>query len=172
MNWQPRELTAEQREERRLTGARLLKEGELSEAAIARYLGVHRSSVSRWKHQLEEHHNRLAALKRRRSPGRTPQLTPKQWRQILRWIGNGALKAGFATDRWTLVRIGQLINKRFGVSYSKVYIARKLHQLGYSPQQPVTRALERDDALVEAWLKQDWTRIKKSLAARGRDRLH
>ncbi|WP_369333667.1 winged helix-turn-helix domain-containing protein [Corallococcus sicarius] len=47
------------------------------------------------------------------------------------------------------------------------YLAECLHRLGLSPQQPRTRAKERDDALVEAWLKRDWPRIKRGLEEAG-----
>ncbi len=34
-----------------------------------------------------------------------------------------------------------------------------------------TRALERDEELIRVWLSKDWARIKKSAAARRRDRI-
>jgi hypothetical protein len=36
-----------------------------------------------------------------------------------------------------------------------------LKKLGWSPQYPAPRAVERNDKLVEAWLHHDWPRIKK-----------
>jgi transposase-like protein len=46
--WRPAHLTPEQMEERRLEAARLLRQGLLSQAEIARQLGVSRASVCRW----------------------------------------------------------------------------------------------------------------------------
>jgi hypothetical protein len=46
MTWRPTILTREQMEERCLEGGRLLKEGKLSKAEIARQLGVTRGSVT------------------------------------------------------------------------------------------------------------------------------
>lgn len=163
MTWRPTTLTREQLEERRLEGARLLIEGKLSQAQIARHLGVSPVSVARWKQRLEAADHAIEALQRRTAPGNTASLNPTQWQQILRIIQQGALKAGFQTERWTLARIRQMIGERFGVLLSRAYIGRKLRELGFSPQQPVTRASNRDDELVEAWLRQDWPRIKKSL---------
>lgn len=40
MEWQPSTFTREQMEERRLEGGRLLRSGKLSQADIARRLGV------------------------------------------------------------------------------------------------------------------------------------
>lgn len=75
--------------------------------------------------------------------------------------------AGFETDRWTLRRIRVLIRVEFGVDYQAHYLARRLRRLGWSPPQPAVYARERDDALVQAWLRRDWPRIKKSAPSRG-----
>ena len=48
MRWKPSYLTREQMEERRLEGGRLLQEGKLSQAEIARQLGVSRATISDW----------------------------------------------------------------------------------------------------------------------------
>jgi uncharacterized protein YerC len=44
----PAHLTPEQLEERRLAAARLLRQGRLPQADIARQLGVSRASICRW----------------------------------------------------------------------------------------------------------------------------
>ena len=77
----------------------------------------------------------------------------------------------FSTDRWTLERVRQLIQKEFKVSYHRNYLNRLLRQLGFSPQKPLPQAVEQEKELVEAWLQQDWPRIKKVAAARRRDRV-
>src|SRR5215218_10044185 len=46
--WRPARLTPGQMEERRLAAAALLRQGRLSQAAIARRLGVSGASVCRW----------------------------------------------------------------------------------------------------------------------------
>jgi len=83
----------------------------------------------------------------------------------------GALAAGFPTEQWTQARVKQVIEREFGVSYHRDYISRLLNDLGWSVQKPDPRAIERDEELIRAWLKQDWPRIKKSAAARRRDRV-
>jgi transposase len=94
-----------------------------------------------------------------------------QWRQVLRGLRQGAVAAGFDTQRWTLPRIRHWVQQQFGVTYSTRYVGKKLHQLGWSPQQPAPVARERDAALVRAWLQHDWPAIKKSLSAQGPDRV-
>ena len=165
MTWRPTQLTREQMEERRLAAGRLLRAGRLSQAEIAREVGVSRVSATRWKHRLG--HGGLPALRRRRAPGRASRLTAGQWDRLVRVLGCGALRAGFDTERWTLPRIATVIAREFSVAYHPRSLGRALRARGLSPQQPVERARERDDALVEAWLKRDWPRVKRGLAEAG-----
>jgi transposase len=167
--WQPRNLTPEQKEERRLAAARLLQTGQSSHAHIARHLGVSRRTVIRWANQLTA--GGEEALCRRVPTGRKPRLDTQQWQQVLDTLQQGAQAAGFPTERWTLSRIQSLILEQFGVHYNAHYLSKRLHHLDWSVQEPAAPARERNDQLVEAWLKGDWHRIKKSLSNRCPDRL-
>ena len=164
MHWQPTHLTREQLEERRLAGAKLLKAGTLSKVEIARYLGVSLTTVYTSAQNLRT--AGIRRLNRRLSNGRPSKLSRAQQDLLKRHRKRGALAAGFPTDRWTLHRVKKLIQTQFDVEYHPHYLSRLLHDLGFSVQKPIDRALERDDALVEAWLKRDWPRIKKSTSAR------
>jgi transposase len=161
MIWCPRHLTRSQREERRLAAGRLLQAGQLSHADIARRLGVSRMAVSKWAQQLRQHQGDMASLHAWLIPGRPAHLNAEQWQRVLAVLQEGALKAGFETDRWTLLRICAVVLVTFGVRYHAHYLARRLRALGWSPQQPAVYARERDDALVRAWLMHDWPQIKK-----------
>jgi transposase len=161
--WQPEQLTTQQKQERRLAAARLLRQGHLSQAQIARHVGVSRQTVSRWAQQLEQ--GGLQALHSRSKTGRKPHLNIKQWQQVLALLQQGAQAAGFTTQRWTLWRIRWVIEQEFGVNYNTNYLSQKLHQLGWSRQKPAVYARERNDELVQAWLKGDWPRIQQRLAA-------
>ena len=68
--WRPTHLTSEQMEERRLAGATLLRQGRLSQAEIARKLGVSRASVCRWAATLAQ--EGLHGLEARPIPGQLP----------------------------------------------------------------------------------------------------
>jgi transposase len=165
MDWQPARLTVEQREERRLAAARLLRAGRLPPAEIARRLGVSRTSVTRWKRSLLR--GGVRALRHRPPPGRPCRLAPGQWQRLFRTLRRGALRAGFDTERWTLRRIGAVIAGEFGMHYHPRSLGRALRARGWSPQRPIARARERNDALVEAWLKRDWPRVKRGLVEAG-----
>src|SRR3954469_10923781 len=78
--WRPAHLMPEQLEERRLAAARLLRQGQLSPAEIARQLGVSRASVCRGAATLAQQGRR--GLKARPIPGRTPRLDEKTWARL------------------------------------------------------------------------------------------
>ena len=159
MTWKPSCLTREQLEERRLEGGRLLKAGKLSQAEIARQLGVSRATISDWAKKVEA--EGMRGLRKRTAKGGSSKLTKEQKQRLKRLLDRGAVSNGFSTDRWTLERVRQLIQRAFKVSYHRNYLNRLLRQLGFSPQKPLPQAVEQEKALVEAWLQQDWPRIKK-----------
>lgn len=169
MTWKPSYLTREQMEERRLEGGRLLKEGKLSQAEIARHLRVSRATVSDWAKTVKA--KGIGGLRKKKAPGSEPKLSRAQKEKLKRLLDRGALACGFPADRWTLERVHQLIQKEFAVSYHPNYLNRLLRSLGFSPQRPLPQAIEQERELVEAWLEQDWSRIKKVAAARRRNRV-
>ena len=167
MTWAPLHLTREQMEERRLKGAQLLKAGKLSQAEIARQLGVSRIAVTHWAQQLDTDQ----PLRRRIASGRPPKLTAAQQRPLKRLLKRGARAAGFPTERWTLGRIQHVIEREFGVTYHVHSLSDVLDGLGWSLQRPLARAQERDEDIIQAWLAQDWPRIKKGAATWRRHRV-
>ena len=157
--WRPTHLISEQMEERRLAGAMLLRQGQLSQAQIARHLGVSRASVCRWAATLAQEGPR--GLEARLIPGRLPRLDEKAWARLGWFLDRGAVAAGFATERWTLQRIAALIEREFGVHYHPRYLERPLKAHGFSVQRPATRAKERDELVIAVWPKREWVALKK-----------
>jgi transposase len=157
--WRPTHLTSEQMEERRLTAATLLRQGQLSQADIARHVGVSRASVCRWAATLAQEGPR--GLEARAIPGPSPLLDEKAWTRLGRLLDRGAVAAGFASERWTLGRIAALIEREFGVHYHPRYLERPLKAHGFSVQRPATRANERDELVIAVWPKRDWVALKK-----------
>jgi putative transposase len=160
--WRPAHLTLEQMEERRLAAATLLRQGRLSQAEIARHLGVSPASVSRWARTLAQQGRR--GLEAHPITGRPPRLDEKAWARLSRLLDRGAIAAGFATERWTLKRIAALIEREFGVHYHPRYLERPLKAHGFSVQRPATRAKERDELVIAVWPKRDWGALKKGAA--------
>lgn len=156
-------------EERRLEGGRVLKAGKLSQAEIARQLGVSRATVSDWAKKLEA--EGMRGLRKRTAQGGTSKLTKEQKQRLKRRLDRGALANGFSTDRWTVQRVQELIQREFAVSYHPNYLNRLLDKLGFSPQKPLPAAVEQERAIVQAWLERDFPRLKKVAAARRRTRI-
>ncbi len=165
--WRPRKLTLEQLEERRLAAGRLLRAGRLSQAEIARRLGVSPAAVCQWAKQLGGVPKGLAGLRRHPHPGRPPRLAPSQWQEVLQILARGAERSGFEAERWTSPRVRIVIERRFGVTYHVDYLSTRLRDLGWTAQVPAVWAAERGEELIRSWLGRDWPRIKKRLAARA-----
>lgn len=151
----PKEL-----EQRRQRAISLLQEG-YQPVDVANLLGVERRSVRRWK---AAHHKKgEKGILARQASGRPPKLHGNDFRKLERALLKGSKKAGFPTDLWTCPRVAQLIQSLFGVRYHVDHIGRILHDLGWTPQKPERRAIERDETRIKEWIKSDWPRIKKKL---------
>ncbi len=151
-------------EERRLLGVRLLRQGML-QAEVARQVGVHRQSVSRWDRQLQQ--GGLRALKKAGRAGRKPRLRPEDLRRIERGLKRGPEALGYETSLWTAWRVAHLIEEECGVRYHASQAWRILRQLGWSCQRPVGRALERDEEKIRQWKQRRWPEIKKKPKTSG-----
>lgn len=106
-----------------------------------------------------------SALRPRPTPGRPPRLTPGQRKRLVKYLVQGPLAHGFSTDLWTTARVAQLIRRRLGVGYHRDHVGRLLHAVGWTCQKPDQRAMQRDEAAIEAWKRKAWPRIKKNGAA-------
>jgi transposase len=146
-----------------------LEQGDLKQVEIARHLGVTEAAVSKWRHQLEAQGAQALAL--HKASGRPPKLSAANRQGLVEKLKAGAIAAGFPTEQWTQARVRQVIQRDLGVDFHPNAISRLLDGLGWSVQKVESRALERDEALIDAWLKNDWPRLKKSAAARRRNRV-
>ena len=115
--------------------------------------------MRRWKAAYREGGDR--ALKARAVSGRPPKLRAIEKEKLEAALLAGPEAAGFASDLWTCPRVRDLIRRRFGVRYHVDHIGRLLRALGWSPQRPQRRAVERDEEKIQGWVKKSWPRIKK-----------
>jgi transposase len=92
-------------------------------------------------------------------PGRPPDLSPwqRQWIPELLW--HGAEAYGFRGSAWTCGRIGKVIEEEFGVAYDRGHVSRLLRQLRWTPQLPIRRASQRDEAAIERWRRERWPQL-------------
>jgi transposase len=151
-------------EQRRRLAADLLRRG-LRPAEVARRVDASRQSVLRWGRRLEQ--DGIRGLRRAGRVGRPPVLTDGQLEALAKQLKAGSLAAGYATEMWTLPRIGALIEREFGVRLAASSVWRTLQRMGWSVQRPASRARQQDPAAVMQWKQKRWPALKKAL--RGKD---
>ena len=134
--------TPQELEQRRVRAVHLLCEG-FSPVEVARQIGVDRRSVRRWKAATRKGGARAVAAKA--ACGRARRLTARDLTRLRRLLLKGALAAGLPTDLWTCPRVAWLIQRHFDIQDHPAHVSRVLHGLGFSPQKPTRRAVERDE---------------------------
>src|SRR6201993_111518 len=137
---------------------RSVQEGESPEV-VARVIGVSRSTMYGWLGQYRR--GGWGGLKAKPLFGRPPKLDGKR----LKWIYDtvtqkNPLQLKFSFALWTREMVAKLIEDKFNISLSLVSVGRLLAQLGITCQRPLQRALEKDEALVQQWLQQEYPRIR------------
>ena len=147
-------------EARRLRAIEVLKQG-LSLNEVGRQIHCNASSVMRWRDAVAA--GGTKALKAKPASGRPPKLTRGQLNHLVKYLLEGAIAHGYRTELWTTQCIADLIEDKFGVRYNRNHVGKLMHALKWSAQKPERRALERDEAAIEAWKQQEWPRVKKTL---------
>jgi transposase len=151
-------------EKRRHKAIELYRKGKQT-IEIAHIIGATRRTIRRWKALYRQ--MGIRGLKAVPASGRPVRLGLEQRNELERILMDGARAAGYDTDLWTCPRVAEVIRRQFGVRYHVDHIGRLLHSLGWSPQRPQRRAMERDEQKVRSWIKGSWGRIKKNKKAPG-----
>jgi transposase len=147
--------TATELERRRRRAVELVEHGE-SPTAVARILGVHETSIHRWR-RLARSESGLAC---KPHPGPTPRLSADQLRQLETLLLQGAKQHGWPNQLWTADRVASLVQRHFGVRYHPEHIRKILKQrLHWTSQKPQRKARERRDKEAERWKADDFPRI-------------
>jgi transposase len=75
----------------------------------------------------------------------------------------GPAAAGYGEDqRWTLAPIVALIATMFHVRVGITTAWEAMRRLGYTPQLPIHRSIERDEAAIAHWRRYQWPAVKGS----------
>jgi transposase len=156
-------MSSEQRVGQEIAEWRRLRAVELDhmgwlEVDIATALGVNKGTVSKWLAVAEA--EGVAALRAHPFAGHPPKLTAEQLRKLLEFLTYGAEAYGFRGEVWTCPRIVQVIRWEFGVSYNKDHVSRLMKELGWTPQVPNTRAVQRDEVAIARWRTETWPELR------------
>ena len=146
---------------------RRVQEGESPEV-VAKVFGIGRAAIYRWLSQYRR--GGWGALKAKPLFGRPPKLDGKK----LKWVYDtvtrkNPMQLNFEYALWTREMVARLIQDRYNVRLSAVSVGRLLAQLGITAQKPLHRAIERDEALVQRWLKEEYPKIKRMAQDQGAD---
>ena len=147
---------------KRVRAGRLLQKGK-TVAEIALDVGVARQTVYTWKALFND--GGIDALRAVPSRGRPARLDDAQREDLRRAILQKPTEHGFGTELWTLKRVGVVIKRLHGVKFGQTQIWRILGSLGFSPQKPNKRAIERNEDVVRSWTRSTWPALKKKPTA-------
>src|SRR6266581_4113288 len=146
------------REWRRMRAVQLKQQGWF-QRDIADALGVSEVSVSHWLMRARE--GGLTALRARPAAGHPPKLSAAQKSRIPEFLWHGPEAYGFRGQVWTCARIARVIAEEFGVSYHKDHVSRLLRELHWTPQVPITRAIQRDEGAIRQWRDEVWPELQR-----------
>jgi transposase len=147
-----------------MEAARLLRQG-LSQSEVARRVGVHRQSVSRWARELDQ--SGVRGLRKAPRSGRPAKLDRGQLAKLELALKLGPEALGYSSGLWTARRVRDLIEYQTGVRYHEDHVWRILRKLNWSCQRPTGRAVERNEEGIRHWKKYRWPQIKKKPCAKG-----
>lgn len=136
-----------------------LKQRGWSQRQIAEALGVSEGAVSQWMTRARD--IGPEALRRRPPPGAPRRLSPAQLARLPDLLHRGPTAYGFRGELWTRSRVAAIIRLEFGVSYHPRHVGRLLDSLRWSPQKPVRRAQQRNEAAIAQWRDETWPAINR-----------
>lgn len=146
------------RRERVRVQAAVMFEESKTTAEIASELRVSEKSVREWRRRWSA--GGTDALASSGPGGSDCKLSGEQQKQLAEVLDEGPLAHGWDDARWTLARVAEVIERRFGVSYTLRGVSYLLHRLGYSQQVPTRRAIERDPEAIATWHRRRWPSVR------------
>jgi transposase len=142
-----------------------LKQQGWKQQEIAEAFAVSPEAVNQWLAQVRQHG--MEAWRAKPRPTGPTKLADAQLRLIPELLSQGGEAYGFRGEVWTCARVAAVIWEGFGVSYHKAHVSRLLKRLRWTPQLPIERAAQRDEAVIKRWRIQVWPALKKRHAQKA-----
>lgn len=155
-----RSLPAAAQEDLRRKAVRAVLEEGMTQKKVASLFGVSRQAVNGWVGEYRASGVVALRAKKRGRPPEPSRLTGPQAAAVVRAITSKCpdqLMLPFAL--WTRDAVRELIFVKCGIRVSPATVGRYLKRWGMTPQRPVRRAYERNDAGVKAWLREEYPAI-------------
>jgi len=153
----PRDREAMER--RRLEALSLLREG-VSQAEIARRLGVVRQAVSQWVAAHRAGGARSLSSKGKPGPKTAPD--DRERKRIEAELLKGPKANGYRNELWTLHRVSEVIGRVTGTTPSITRTWTLMREMGWSCQRPARRARQQNGEQVSTFVNKEWVLVKKT----------
>ena len=126
---------------------------------VAKALRVSTKSVYQWRRTWRA--GGTAALASTGPGGNPCRLSSTQRARLATELDRSPAAHGWDEDqRWTLARVTKLIGRLFHVSYTLRGTSYLLHRMGWTPQKPKHRAVERDEDKIAVWRTETWAKVR------------
>ena len=132
---------------------------------IAAALGVTKGAVSQWLKRGQA--GGEGALQDRPKVGAPRRLSTADRQKLPGLLARGAESFGFRGEVWTCGRVGQVIQRTFGVKYHPAQVSRILKELAWTPQKPIRQAKQRKAEEIQHWQEERWPELKKRPKQKG-----
>jgi transposase len=134
-------------------------EQDVDPVRVAGRLRVSTKSAYQWRRRWRA--GGETALASKGPGGAVCRLNQVQVARLRAALEGGPAAWGWGEDqRWTLARVTALIGRLFHIRYTLRGASYLLHRIGYTPQVPIHRAAERDEAAITAWRTGTWAKVR------------
>ena len=157
-----RKLKISAQQELRERGVKMREQG-MSYKDIGQILDVHHTTISTWYAKYKRDGKDGIKIKiRGRKEGDKKTLSPSQEAQIIkRLIDTTPKQLKFKYVLWTREAVKKLIKHDYDIEMPISTVGKYLQRWEFTSQVPIKRAYERNDAKVQAWLKDTYPSIEK-----------
>ena len=155
----------ERQQTRRLEAGRLFAMDK-TRAEVALACGVSWRAAHGWYQQWQQ--GGAQALHGTRQPGPPPKFNNGHISALELELRRGAQAHGYENALWTIKRVKRLIKDKLALRCSESETWRLLRRMKWSPQKPIRKARERNEAKVKQWKEQKWPQIAREAKAEGR----
>jgi transposase len=131
---------------------------------VAKYLGVCVPSIKTWVLVARSG----GSLKTKACGGRPRVITDDQLATLRELLSAGASAHGWPNDVWSTPRVREMIQRHFGITYSRTHTWYLMYQyLNWTSQYPTTRIRDRNEELIARWPVRQFKRILKEATERN-----